>query len=396
MFKKKIKVLIYLNHDSDRKNACTLYRCILPFKYLRKFKVRYSNEVQTTFDYNPISKKVRSVSLKLDLVEWADVVVFARHYDQVSIMGMVAEAAKNMGKTIVYETDDLLHRVGQNLGGGGKKGADEMDRQLKMIDWLLPHVDLLTVSTDSLKEFYSKKTEKPIFVLPNCFDPAAWRFLYVYKKLRDFWRKKIMKDDTIRIGWQGGNNHFLNNFNYIVDPLNEIAKKYGKKIQFVAMAGQHPNIDIYGNLGAKRKFLNFDFEYRKPVPVMSFPRALAEMDLDVGLIVVEDSEFSRAKSNIKWMEYGLLGVPAVSSNVLPYQDTNAVLVDNSYEAWVGAIESLVNNEHKRAIIGAKARKMALGLSIKKHAWRWEKAYRDALSGALLEPKVGYASYSNKP
>jgi glycosyltransferase involved in cell wall biosynthesis len=293
------------------------------------------------------------------------------------MMGCLAEVAQQMKKVIVYETDDLLHRVEQNIGKH-KLGGQDIKDQLRFIDWLIPNANLMTVSTDYLNEFYGGRYKKQIFTMPNFYDPAMWRGLYLYKKLRDFWRKKIRKDNTIRIGWQGGNNHFLNNFNYIVDPLNVLAKKYGKKIQFVALAGQHPNLDPFGGAEGKRKFLDFDFEYRKPVSVMKFPRSLAEMDLDIGLIMVEDNEFSRAKSNIKWLEYSLLGIPSISSNVLPYQKTNAILVDNSTEEWLSALEDLVNNKKKRAIMGSEAHKMTKEFNVLNHASELETIYRKAL------------------
>lgn len=372
---------MYLNHPSDRANACTMYRNINPLKYVKgEVEVRYINQVESQIDFDPINRKVTGVKLDAEPIEWADIVVFSRHYDQVSLMGCLAEVARSMSKIVVYETDDLLHKVDQNLGG--HNGKSSITDQMRFVDYLIPHVDMLTVSTEYLKEFYEKKYGKPTFVLNNYYDPAIWRGLYQYKKLRDFWRKKVKRDDTIRIGWQGGNNHFLNNFNYIVDPLNDLAKKYGKKIQFVAMAGQHPNLDPFGGKAGKRKFLEFDFEYRTPAPINKFPKALAECDLDIGLIVVEDNEFSRAKSNIKWMEYGLLGIPSISSDVLPYQDTNAVLVDNSPEKWLEAMEDLINNSDKRAIIGERAHQEARCYNIKNQAWQWVSLYQKALAGEL--------------
>lgn len=378
---KKIKILMYLNHPYDKANACTMYRNVNPFKYMKGVKVRYLNQVESQIDFDPTRKKVTSIKIDTEAVEWADIVVFSRHYDQVSLMGCLAEVAHQMGKIVIYETDDLLHKVEQNIGKVKVDNHDIKD-QLRFVDWLIPNVDMMTVSTDYLKDFYEKKYHKPTFSLNNFYDPAIWRGMYLYKKLRDFWRKKIKGDKTIRIGWQGGNNHFLNNFNYIVEPLNALAKQYGKEIKFVAMAGQHPNLDPYGGEAGKRKFLEFDFEYRKPAPFNKFPRALAEMDLDIGLIVVEDNEFSRAKSNIKWLEYSLLGIPSIASNCLPYQETNAILVNNTFGEWYDAIERLMKNPKECAIIGKEAKRMTKAFDIRNHAQKWLDAYRRALAGKL--------------
>lgn len=384
----KIKIVMYLNHSDDRKNACTVYRNITPLKYLKKdIEIKYVNQIETQIDFNPVKKVVTNIKIDAEVVEWADIVVFSRHYDQVSLMGCMAEIAKKMGKTVVYETDDLLHKIEQNFGKFDTgKSMQKIGEELKFIDYVLNNCDLVTVSTDNLKKYYSENYKCEPVTLPNCFDPAQWRGLYQYKKLRDFFRKKIRRDKTFRIGWQGGNNHFMKNFNYIVDPLNALKKKYGTKFEVVILSGQDPRLDEYSGERGKRKFFDFDVEWHKSVPVDKFPKALVKMDLDLGLVVVEDNEFSRAKSNIKWMEYGLLGIPAVSSRCEPYLETNAVLVDNSPEQWMAAIEDMMLNSEKCDKIGLEAREMALGFNIKNHAWKWLDAYRKAMAGELN--KVG--------
>lgn len=375
---KKIKIAMYINHSLDKMNACTMYRNITPFKYLRQVEVRYINDVETEIEYDPIKRQVKNIQIQSEPIDWADVVVFSRHYDNVALMGCLAEVAQKMKKPIVYETDDLLHKVEQNIGGH-KMELNTMNRNLRFADYVLPKADLVTVTTAPLKEFYQSKTKTNIEVLPNFYDPKHWLGLYHYAKLRQFFRKRILKDKVIRIGWQGGNNHFLNNFNHIVDPLNKLHQKYGVRFKFVSFSGHNPNLDMFGGEKGKRKFLDFDFEHVPGVQLKDFPKKLASLDLDIGLIVVDDNEFSRAKSNIKWMEYSLLGIPAIASRCLPYLNTNAVLVENTTEDWFNALEQLMLDEEKRGKIGLEARKMVRDYSIKKHAYKWLEAYKHILA-----------------
>lgn len=379
MKKPKMKVVMYLNHPPEKVNACTMYRNLNPMKYANKeIEIRYVDKVETTIDYNPVAKKVTNIKIDAAAIEWADIVVFSRHYDQVALMGCLVEVAERMGKVVVYETDDLLQKVADNIG----KHAFDNNQILEKMgfpNWMIPRCDLLTGTTDHLTGFYrDEMSAKNVVTAKNCYDPEHWKYLYAYKKLREFYRKVIKGDKTIRIGWQGGNNHFLKNFDYLVEPLNELHKKYGAKFQFVVLSGVHPNVDVYGGDKEKRKFISFDFEHHESTNLWKFPRRLAEMDLDIGLVVVEDNEFSRGKSNIKWMEYGLLGIPAIASDCVPYRDTNAILVDNSKEQWIAAIEDLMFDEEKRAKIGEEARKMVSDYDIRKHYHIWVNAYRDAL------------------
>ncbi len=381
MKKDILKVAMYLNHPqgSDHLNACTVYRNFNPMKYAEDISVMYVSKVGTQIDFNPLKRKVTSIKIDAQPIEWADVVVFSRHYDQTALLGSLTEVAEKMGKLVVYETDDLLQKVEDNIG---KHAYDPhgIKKQLEFVNWVIPKADLVTVTTPYLGNFYKENMKaNAIAVLPNYYDPDHWKHLYAYKKLRDFWRKKVKGDKVVRIGWQGGNNHFLKNFNYLVDPLNALHKKYGAKFQFVCLSGQHPGLDLFGGEKDKRKFLDFDLEHREGVHVYKFPKALAELDLDIGLIVVEDNEFSRGKSNIKWMEYSILGIPSIASRCEPYLNTNAVLVDNTPESWFKALEDLLLNEEKRAKIGEEARRMIQDFNIKNHASEWSKAYRDALA-----------------
>ena len=393
MKKNILKVVMYLNHpqETDKINACTVYRNFTPMKFAEDVSIMYVSSVETQIEFNPIKKKITNIKMDAEPIEWADVVVFSRHYDQPAIMGCLVEVAKQMGKLIVYETDDLLQKVEQNIG---KHAYDPngMKKQLEFVNWLIPEADLVTVTTPYLANFYKNEMKaKETAVLPNYYDPQRWKYLYAYKKLRDFWRKKILRRKTIRIGWQGGNNHFLKNFNYLVEPLNELHKKYGTKFEFVVFSGNDPRVDLFAGDKDKRKFLEFDFEHRQSVDIFKFPRALAELDLDLGLIVVEDNEFSRGKSNIKWMEYSLLGIPSIASRCEPYLSTNSLLVDNSKEQWFNALESLLLSEDKRDKMSIEARKMVLGYNIRHHAWKWSKTFREAIARKSKQ-KVG----KNKP
>lgn len=374
-----MKVVMYLNHPPEKVNACTMYRNITPMKYAKHdIEFRFVDKVETSIDYNPVKKKVMSIRMDAEPIEWADIVVFSRHYDQKELMGCLVEVAEKMKKVIVYETDDLLQKVADNIGKHNFDKSEMLDK-LGFPNWIIPRCDLLTGTTPYLVDFYRNEMgAENAVVAKNCYDPAHWRGLYAYKKMREFYRKVIKGDKTIRIGWQGGNNHFLKNFNYLVEPLNELHKKYGTKFQFVVLSGVHPNLDVYGGDLGKRKFIDFDFEHRESTELWKFPKRLAELDLDIGLIVVEDNEFSRGKSNIKWMEYGLLGIPSISSRCEPYLNTNAILVDNSKEQWMAAIEDLMFNKEKRVKIGKEARKMTSDYDIRKHVHIWVDAYRKAL------------------
>jgi glycosyltransferase involved in cell wall biosynthesis len=54
---------------------------------------------------------------------------------------------------------------------------------------------------------------------------------------------------------------------------------------------------------------------------LDFRRRLAELRWDVGLAPLRDLEFHRAKTNVKYREYGAAGIAGIYSNAAAYRDT---------------------------------------------------------------------------
>ncbi|XLM20360.1 hypothetical protein MKD33_18840, partial [Chromobacterium piscinae] len=55
--------------------------------------------------------------------------------------------------------------------------------------------------------------------------------------------------------------------------------------------------------------------------------------------------FNEAKSNLRLLEYGVLGWPVVCTDIYPYQTNNAPVcrVPNRADAWIEAIRSRVHD-----------------------------------------------------
>ena len=77
------------------------------------------------------------------------------------------------------------------------------------------------------------------------------------------------------------------------------------------------------------------------------------------LVPLDDNDFNRCKSNIKWLEYSSCGIPAIYSNLTPYNTciehmVNGCLVENREEKWYEAIKFFLNNPEVMETIGKKA------------------------------------------
>ena len=82
--------------------------------------------------------------------------------------------------------------------------------------------------------------------------------------------------------------------------------------------------------------------------------------MDLALAPLElGNDFCRAKSEVKFVEAGALGVPTVASRIDPYQDAitegrDGLLVAREDE-WVAALSSLIEEAERARALGAAAR-----------------------------------------
>ena len=95
-----------------------------------------------------------------------------------------------------------------------------------------------------------------------------------------------------------------------------------------------------------------------------------------------DDEFNRSKSNIKWLEYSLKGIPTVASNVEPYKcienDKTGYLCDKP-EDWYETLSMLIKSPQKRKNVAESASTEV------KNNWDYRgkgKLWKDAFNGVL--------------
>jgi hypothetical protein len=92
-------------------------------------------------------------------------------------------------------------------------------------------------------------------------------------------------------------------------------------------------------------------EIHDMVPIERYPETLASLALDVAVAPLQDNPFNRAKSNLKLLEYGWLGIPVVASDLEPYRDSPAVLARAG--DWIEAIHALAGDRDAAVVAGAR-------------------------------------------
>jgi glycosyltransferase involved in cell wall biosynthesis len=130
--------------------------------------------------------------------------------------------------------------------------------------------------------------------------------------------------NKIRIGWAGGTTHQSD-----LLLLKEIIEQTKDEADWIFF-GMCPD-EIRPLLAEFHQHGDF-FEY---------PARLAALNLDLAVAPLAQTEFNMGKSNLRLLEYGILGIPVICTNIAPYRNSPACLVENTPESWVAALRERI-------------------------------------------------------
>ncbi len=151
-------------------------------------------------------------------------------------------------------------------------------------------------------------------------------------------------------------NLLINNFE------TNTVKKDKKSIIFAGTRSHKEDYKKYSSVfkklredhGIKMIFFGFkpdDFdeswmEYIEPVSIFDYQNRLSEIDASIGLALLENNEFKRSKSVIKFAEYSSAGIISVLSEVGAFKDIpdEICIKIDSKESLFNSIEQLMNKQ----------------------------------------------------
>jgi glycosyltransferase involved in cell wall biosynthesis len=100
------------------------------------------------------------------------------------------------------------------------------------------------------------------------------------------------------------------------------------------------------------------------------------MHWDLAIAPLEETEFNDCKSDMKFLDYSALGIPAIYSNVPAYSNTvkhmeTGYLAPNTTDGWTEALSFMLSNSEQRHDIGQAAQKYVRTHRTLEHcAHRW--------------------------
>ncbi|MBS4019524.1 hypothetical protein [Azonexus hydrophilus] len=243
----------------------------------------------------------------------------------------------------VYALDDLI--TGLDKTNPFKQNIP--DDSWGRLSYILGACDRLVVSTNYLAETYQHLI-KDIVVLPNRLEQEKWLPL----------RSQKRTTPKPRIGWAGGTTHQGD-----LLLLEEIIRKTRDEADWV----------FFGMCPAEIRPLIKEFH--PSVGFDIYPAHLASLNLDIAVAPLATTAFNRGKSNLRLLEYGILGIPVVCTDIEPYQESPACRVPNLPELWVSALRDRIHNADARETEGKILRQWVLdNFLLENHIDEWLRAH----------------------
>lgn len=301
----------------------------------------------------------------------ADVIVFHRPEREEQLI--MLRKLKQAGKKIVFDNDDTYK------DHNGFKFNDYMTEERtklgleslnKNIDAFIKEADLVTCSTEFLKEEY-EQINPNVVVLPNTVDP-----FYYPEPIKN-------ETDVIRIGITGSVGITAD-----VEVLKPIIEHYQNdprvRLVLLSLPPEGDN-EIYKKLYVDEyAFWNkVNVEWHSFVSSDVYYDYLNNLKLDMVIIPRSDSYFNRCKSNLKFLESSMLEIPVIGQSFetkdSPYEvnpeDAQYVLLATDTASWIEQIEKLINDKELRLKMGKEAREYVQEVySIERNANKWKEAY----------------------
>lgn len=343
--------------------GCWYVRCFLPMM-----------KNGWTGNYKGLLPRMKSPDEIMKEAMQADVIVF--HRAESVWHHKVAIALKQMGKKIVFDNDDTfkIDKTHAFYGLDEKGFAINVKHKNNIINNFVYNCDLVTASTEFLADEYRQINPNTI-VLPNTVNPDDWG------------RPKRNTGKKVRIGVVGSTAYY-----HDFDIIKPVLKRLNDdpRIQLVMfgllnndMRKTNPKVNEVHH----REYGFWDtLDNLEQVPwseMVNYFTTLNDLKLDILLIPRRESDFNKAKSNVKFLEAAMLEIPCIVSSFkdAPYENDidgkNGRYVKTTLEEdWMKEIELLVNDKKLRRQMGKNARKYVLSkYDINKNAHRWVEAYQ---------------------
>lgn len=254
--------------------------------------------------------------IEIDRLE-PDVLLFHGFYLDKQLAAM-HQYRKQLDIPMIISIDDLLTDI-PNYNPFSSKTPSDIKTRIKLACSL---ADTLVVSTENLADQFSPLHQN-IQVIPNRISKQIWPPL----------TKSRTANKKLRIGWAGAGQHQAD-----LAWLKPVVEATQNQFDWVFFGDQPQGLNTN------------TIEFHQPVDLIHYPEYLKRLNLDLAVAPLVNNPFNQAKSQLKLVEFGALGIPVIASDLACYQNSPAMLLANKPSLWINALLSI--DQDRQALVKA--------------------------------------------
>lgn len=231
---------------------------------------------------------------------------------QKAFMEHLKNIQSQIGFKLIYEVDDVIFR--ECIPDYNKfKFAFQPDEIRQSSIDIINMCDEVSVTCDFMRDLYREKTGKQeITVIPN-FVPRFWMGNHFDERKVSLNYDKHKKKP--RILYAGSGAHFdvenragqKDDFEHVIKAVIDSRKKY----QWVFI-GAFP-------LALRPYIQNGDIEFHQWQKLYEYPKKIADLEINMSVAPLQDNDFNKAKSDLKYIEACCYGIPVACQDMETYK-----------------------------------------------------------------------------
>ncbi len=275
-----------------------------------------------------------------------DVVVVQRI---LPFLDVLRKKCNKYGIKLVYETDDDLLGVEPN-----SPSYEYVNRVSDSIKNFIDASEVITVTTPTLA---SKFDENKTVIISNYYVDSVFDI-----------KEDIKTEGKLKLGYYGTLTHSKDLF-LIKNVILKLKEKYDFDFEVIGGFNASDNVDESWFKAVELPPDNMNFE--------KFMGWLSKtIDWDIALVPLEDSPFNQCKSELKFIELAVLGLPGVYSDMCVYNNVVTDGIDGflaTNDEWIEKIEMLIlDNDLRKNMRNNALNKVLRDYLIEDRIRIWEK------------------------
>lgn len=288
-----------------------------------------------------------------------DMVLVQRNIIPPHLVDLFITTCKERQLPIIFELDDDLFNVPLDKDRDGS-----YFKAVGAIEKIAQSAASIVTSTEVLAKKIRKYYNKNVTVIPNALSEFLW-FRPIEQVYYSHSDTLLENDDAIfKVLYMGNSSHGEDLA--IIKPVFEQFSHEGKPIKLFVIGGE--------SAGSSKE----DWYHRVKIPQDNYPEFIAWFQsishlFDIAIAPLSDTPFNNSKSVLKYIQYSAIGLPAIYSNCLPY---NQVVIHNR----TGFLAKNTKQDWKESLLYS----LDLGCDLKKIA---EAAKQDILSKHLMSQHI---------